>query len=301
VHHGRRCRLPTDILTGLKGLEQQETVAEYHSRQSLALRKAFGWVREAQLKSALRNKARNDEKSHVVQFEKGDQVLAWRPEKRLTAEERKAHDAIPRKYQMRWSRPKTIVRQIHENTYMVRDNGHAGSKSKDRKVHVRHLLHYSPWRDGEEPAAANAKKKRDQQQPRVPRPNNNNESESDNEEPTKADVGDFVLIKHNSREEPFLIGRVTEIKEDKNNRRLFDVHLFGSFSGSLTGEIRAGWIDKKNIHYFGKSRQHYSHKHYTNTTRGLAIEESNLASWGFEITRQKLPRNVLEIIAKAKL
>jgi hypothetical protein len=69
----------------------------------------------------------------------------------------------------------------------------------------------------------------------------------------------------------------------------------------LTGEIRAGWIDKENIRYFGNSRQHYSHKQYTNTTRGLVIGDGNLASWGFGLVRQKLPRNILEIMAKAKL
>jgi hypothetical protein len=294
VHHGRRCRLPSDLISGLASCKQGETVAAYHSRQSDALERAFDWVRKAQLESAAKNKERADSSSKQVFFQKGDQVIVWRPEQRLTAEERKEHCAVPSKYQYRWSRPRTIVRRIHDNTYLVRDNGARGTKTKDRKVHVRHLLRYDPWEDDEEPNSVSKPAKRQKKKEESV----TIDSESDEEDNARVEVGDMILVKHNGDEEPFIAGRVSAIAGDDSDITTEDreivFQLFGSYSGSLRGEIRPGWIDKKNVHYFSNRKQHTSHVPYTNATRGLTVRDSNVDQWGFALKKHKMPNFVLK-------
>jgi hypothetical protein len=273
VHHGRRCRLPSDILTGIARRKDGETPTEYVQRQSLSLKKAFGWVREAQMKKALMNKARMDAGKEKVSFETGDQVLIFRPEVRLTQSERKAHSAVPRRYQMRWSKPKTVVRKVHENTYLVRDNGRGASKNKDRKVHVRHMLAYSPWTDDEEPMAVE----------------DASESEVDNRAAlkTKTNIGEMIVVAHESKEDPLIVGKVVTIS---NGECTFQRFGNPNNASSFEGALRPAWTDKNNILYFAKKPQHKSHPPYIGKASVRAVLQR-----GFALSKaSKLPASVLK-------
>jgi transposase InsO family protein len=99
VHYGRPCRLPSGIMRDLNANSYEnspETPTQCVERTADALGRAHTWVREAQERNALRNKQRHDAKHTPVAFQEGEQVLVFRPEVRLTRQEREERARPPK-------------------------------------------------------------------------------------------------------------------------------------------------------------------------------------------------------------
>jgi transposase InsO family protein len=293
IHYGRKCRLPSEILTGINRERKEETPTAYHQRQAIALKKAFAWVRESQEKRAAKNKIEADSKSKHTHYREGDQVLVYRPEERL--KEREENASIPRRYLMHWSKPRTIVRELNENTYLVRKNGNKNKNEKDTKVHVRHLIHYSPWKENSQPPPPNTKSnnaRTTRAQTRSHKKAADNQIEKEPAPKGETHIGEFALIKHRDKNEPYLIGKLLMKQKKHREKEQLMFHLYGSFKANpnLSGALKPGWVDKQNKRYYREKRQHHTHAAYTNHTRKLRVREEHVAMRGFTLTNaHKLP------------
>jgi hypothetical protein len=308
--YGREPLLPLDV-TLMPDPARDETKAavrkpvarskhEYVEQMTLKLQRMFIHVRESQDRASRQNALRRDEGRHSPTYEPGQLVMYWdpndalysttcqarpdRPPKVLTETGKWKQMRVPYKWKFTWSGPHTIVKQLHENSYLF---FHAKRKT-NIPANVDSLRAYIP--SDEYPTLVPPPEKPTSKPKEVLIPT----AEGPDRELV---VNDLLFIGlPNDRTENFAIARYLGTTGDS---------LLVQWLGNLTNyedtedrlsktKWKNGWFQPKTAQFYWRpKRLHPSHGPYTNENSGDAISRDQVLHSGFGLRPDlKIPRTL---------
>ncbi len=297
--HGRRARMPLNLLSELHIDKMQLSPGEYHATVVNNLKKVFKQVQERQRELGMRRKAAADVQRKPVTYEKGDLVLLWEPENVLQHPSPDKRVMAPKKYRFQWSRDVLEVKEKLDSTHYLLLRQTKKEEKKEIRAAVNRMAIYHPW-DSNWQQELSSKMEKERKEFLNDKKTYCTSELQPPQAVTALEKGALIIAaEERINGNPFIEGKITRIHKDQDE---VDVHWYGNYHNLPLGTYLPGYVDTKDNKLVWDKKKKRGYKSYTSTVstddgKPIRIERKAIVFYKFKLLADNtLPESLIELI-----